>query len=288
MDGRAVEYGFAEGVARVTLASSADGNILTAKRVSALRTSLARAAAEPACRVLVLSGSERVFCRGLSLDALGCALDTKIGADEFRRGAAEFAECLLRLCRFGRPTLAVVRGCVQGGGVGLAAACDLVLAETSASFQLPEALVGLVPALIGPVLSRRMDAAHIRALTLSTKTLRAQEALLCGLVDEVSESDVERSARRLIRRLLRSAPEALTEAKTVFARASDEHLLEQRMAEGVERLTTWVGRTEARAGVRSARKGTLPPWWPDASAERGASVRVGAGIPHGDRSLGAG
>ncbi len=95
--------------------------------------------------VLMLRGSRAVFCRGMDLAA---ATD---GAIE--RGARAYASVLGALRSAPRPTVALVEGEALGGGVGLLAACDLVIASTSATFALPEALYGLVPAMVVPVLT---------------------------------------------------------------------------------------------------------------------------------------
>src|SRR4051812_27966939 len=127
-----------------------------------LGRALLAASRDDAIRVLLLEGAEGVFCRGL--DA-AVALETR-GVAEEARAAHAFASCLRALRFGGKPTIAAVDGEALGGGVGLVAACDLVLATERATFALPELLFGLLPATILPLLHERMPPQKARLLAL--------------------------------------------------------------------------------------------------------------------------
>jgi polyketide biosynthesis enoyl-CoA hydratase PksH len=96
----------------------------------------------------------------------------------------------------------VTRGRVNAGGVGLAAACDMVLADHSASFALSELLFGLFPACVLPFLIRRVGEQRAHYLTLSTQPVNAAQALAWGLVDGV-EDQVDGLLRKHLLRLRR-------------------------------------------------------------------------------------
>jgi enoyl-CoA hydratase/carnithine racemase len=142
---------------------------------------LASLEAAPEGCVVTLEGRGDSFCRGLSPEAL---------AQPGRDAATE-------LVRFGRllhavdtapgPVVALVNGPAMGGGLGLAAAADLVLAAPDARFGLPEVMLGLVPAMVFPLVARRMGVVRARALALGAATLSAAEARTVGLVDVVTE-----------------------------------------------------------------------------------------------------
>jgi enoyl-CoA hydratase/carnithine racemase len=137
-----------------------------------------RAAIEPARGPLVLRGGSTVFCRGVSLAAAAKAADPLASVQAV-------AEGLAALLLSPVPTIAVVEGPAVGGGVGLACACDHVLATPGASFAMPELLYGLVPVVIVPALRRRITVARLFALALSGAARPADEALDLGLCDEV-------------------------------------------------------------------------------------------------------
>ncbi|MCC6559339.1 MAG: enoyl-CoA hydratase/isomerase family protein [Polyangiaceae bacterium] len=170
-----------------------------------LAAALDRAAEDRAARVWVLAGGPGVFCRGMDLEPI------VTGAGDSTRGARAFAGCLSRLRRAPRPTIAVVEGEALGGGVGLAAACDRVIAAPGATFALPEALFGLLPAMVMPVLLERMPPQKARLLALTGAGRSAAWAREHGLVDDVVPAEqLDRSVARAARELSRAGGRAVT------------------------------------------------------------------------------
>jgi enoyl-CoA hydratase/carnithine racemase len=158
-------------------------------------------------RVIVLKGEEHVFCRGLDLNA-------SIAETDPRPSVESFAACLETIRSLAKPVIAFVRGEAAGGGVGLAAACDGVLASTDARFTLPELLFGLTPAVILPYLAQRVNLQKLRWMTLRAVTLTAEEAVELGLADAVCP--LERTAAMLqswVRTLRRIQPKVVSEWK---------------------------------------------------------------------------
>ncbi len=125
----------------------------------------------------------------------------------------------LRLANGPFVSLAVARGRVNAGGVGLAAACDIVLADGTASFGLSEMLFGLFPACVLPFLIRRVGAQRAHYLTLTTQPVDAAQALAWGLVDAV-EDPVEGLLRRHLVRLRRLGKPAIGRYKRHRAEAA--------------------------------------------------------------------
>src|SRR5262245_20476457 len=141
----AIHSDYRGGVCHVRLAAPASGNALTLSMLGDLRMVLEQAAANDSCRVICLSAAGPEFCRGLDLEAAfggGNRLPTDV--------LEAFVDCLLLIHRSDRPVIACVTGNVTGGGLGLTAACDLVLARQDVVFMLPEVIVGMIPALIAP------------------------------------------------------------------------------------------------------------------------------------------
>ncbi len=221
-----------ETVWRVTLTASPgrDAVALDGPGLTQLDGVITAAQSADDCRVLVLeSATPGSFCAGMDLRGL---ID---GGDEPGAAMASYASCLRRLRAMRHAiVLAVVDGDATGGGVGLAAAADLVLASDRASFSLPELKWGLLPAMVIPILRERLPIAKIRWLTLSGARLDASEAQVLGLVDQVVASDeggLETSVRRLLRGLLRNRPAAVASFKQ-FLRAIESRDLRGGLAAG--------------------------------------------------------
>lgn len=172
---------------------------LTAPAIASLSAQVA--ALRPGT-VAVLRGSPQVFCSGMDL---GVAM----GQDEaqLRRGLQSYADLLLALRSAPCALIAAVEGNAFGGGVGLAAACDLVLASRSARFGLPEALHGFYPAIVFAVLAERVTPHQARQLALLCESVDAEEALRIGLADKVADPEHFHTAvQRQARKFQRAAP----------------------------------------------------------------------------------
>ncbi|HEY8377680.1 MAG TPA: enoyl-CoA hydratase/isomerase family protein [Nannocystis sp.] len=196
---------------RLSLGPGPDGHVTLDPAVcEALSAAVERAvAAGP--RVLVIASEGPEFCAGMDLAAA-----LSIPAAELRQSLGRFERCLGLLAEAGLATVAVVHGPASGGGVGLLAACDVVIAGPDASFALPELRYGLVPALILPHLQARIGARRVRALALTGEALPAAQAAAWGLVDVLAE-DPNAALHGLVRGLLRARPQAVATLKRLTA-----------------------------------------------------------------------
>jgi polyketide biosynthesis enoyl-CoA hydratase PksH len=167
------------------------------------------AALDPQCRMVVLCGDAKTFCLGMDFaDVTQKLADTSGQAER----AALFMRLLRRIGEHCCVVTAIVEGRALGGGVGLVAACDIVVAGEAAEFGLPELLWGLAPATIMPFLIRRMGYQKALRLALTTQNINAAEARESGLVDVVCVMP-EDYPRRLLPRLARVEPAAIGELK---------------------------------------------------------------------------
>jgi methylglutaconyl-CoA hydratase len=198
------------GVATLTLDSPANRNALSRAMRAQLRTALADARTDDAVRVVVLDHTGRVFCSGMDLaEAAGGA-----AADQ---GVNEFPALLETIWDFPKPVVATVRGPARAGGVGLLAACDVVVAATSATFAFTEVRVGVVPAVISAVCLPRMLPNVAHRLMLTGEVFEAPAARAGGLVDLVVPDDgVDACVAAQVDALGRGAPLALAETKRLL------------------------------------------------------------------------
>ncbi len=199
-----------DGVRTVTLMRPETGNVLNAGLVAELSAILPACEAEDGPKVLVLAGAPQVFCAGGDFQAAAAG-------DEL--DPAQLYDLWRRLSDGPFVSVAAVRGRVNAGGVGLAAACDMVLAESNASFALSELLFGLFPACVLPFLIRRVGAQRAHYLILSTQPVGAAQALDWGLVDAV-EDPLDGLLRKHLLRLRRLDKAAIGRYKRHMAALS--------------------------------------------------------------------
>jgi len=192
----------------VPLRNEAGHAVLDGPLLRRLEELAARATTEP----LILGGTGE-FCRGLDLASV---LDRPRGEPAGMLRA--FAALLENLTSAPVPIVAVVDGPALGGGTGLAAVADLVVATPRARFALPEVLFGLIPAVVFPYVARRVGLARARAMALSGAALDAREALGIGLVDQVAD-DWQDAVLRETRRWSRLSPRARAMFRALLARS---------------------------------------------------------------------
>ncbi|MFE3557499.1 enoyl-CoA hydratase/isomerase family protein [Streptomyces sp. NPDC059193] len=176
--GAALLHTVADGVATVVISHPAKRNAMTAAMWRALPELLPELAADPAVRVLVLTGAGATFCAGADISSL-----TGDGEEDPQALSVMAEEAL---AAFPKPTLAAVRGFCVGGGSQLAAACDLRFAEEGASFGVTPAKLGIVyPASSTRRLARLVGPAAAKYLLFSAELIDAERALRTGFLDEL-------------------------------------------------------------------------------------------------------
>lgn len=234
-------------IRRLFLRTGPGGHVaLDTDGIAALAEAVERAVTFPA-RALVIASEGPEFCAGMDLAA---ALKTPPA--QMRAAMERFAGCLELLASAPVVTIAVVSGPASGGGVGLAAACDLVVAARTATFALPELRYGLVPAVILPALEARIGARRTRRLALTGELVSAAQAEPWGLVDVVAD-DPDAALRGLLRSLLRARPQAVATLKRITGPAGQG---------GVAQTAADLEDPELRAALAALlADGQAPPWF---------------------------
>jgi polyketide biosynthesis enoyl-CoA hydratase PksH len=164
------------------------------------------------CKMMVLEGEPGVFCTGM--DFREAAQEPSINAGA-AVGISEYMELLNRFTLSPKIIVTLVDGKVIAGGVGFVAASDFAIATPRSEFSLSEALWGLLPCCVIPFLIRRTGFQKAYSMTLTTRTLSAEEARSVQLVDEVSSAP-EESLRKLWLRLNLLETETVRDLKTYF------------------------------------------------------------------------
>ncbi len=203
-----------------TLDAPATRNALTDAMVAGLADALRLADAMPAARALVIRGAGGTFCAGGDFSGFRASMARIApadGADPIATGNRRFGTLLEQLRAASVATIAVVEGGAIGGGCGLAAACDIVLAAGGAKFATPEVTLGLPPAQIAPFVADRIGERAALGLLLTGRRLDAAQALAFGLADEVLAADaLDARLHELLTELGRAEPAALRAAKAIL------------------------------------------------------------------------
>ncbi|HET9443265.1 MAG TPA: enoyl-CoA hydratase/isomerase family protein [Acidimicrobiales bacterium] len=254
-----VLYEVAGGVARVTINRPERRNALAPSTVTGLREAVARAGADAAVRVVVVTGAgERAFCAGADLVALA--------TPEAAGLPSELAALFGDLWALGKPTVARVRGYALAGGFGLAVACDLVVAADDAVFATPEIDVGLWPFVASVPLARAMPPRKALELMMTGRRVGAEEGERLGFVARVvPAADLDPAVDELAATLAAKPAGPMRAGRTSFYEVwglGPEEALERLRL----RLGQAVASGDARAGAAAfaARRGGGSPSPPGA------------------------
>ena len=179
------EFDLVAGIGTLTIQNSKSVNILSSAVIAQLSEALDRAKEIPELRVLILRGSgDRAFTGGADITEMR-ALNTST--------AEGFISALGGLCERARlfpvPVIARISGWCLGGGLELAASCDLRIASTTGRFGMPEVEIGIPSVIHAVLLPRLIGAARANYLILTGDRVDASTALAWGLVDKMSEPD---------------------------------------------------------------------------------------------------
>lgn len=204
----------AAGRMTVTLARPEIRNALNDELIDQLNGALDEATQNPEVRVVVLAGEGKAFCAGADLNWMRKVVTGTL--EENKADARRLVELLDRIVDAPLPVIARVHGPALGGGMGLVAACDLVVAHPRAKLGLTEVRLGLAPAMIFPYLLRKVQRHELLALGLFGEIFDGARGKEIGLVNEVSE-DVDAVVERWCETLTQCGPKALGAVKALFS-----------------------------------------------------------------------
>ncbi len=246
----------AGGVTRVTLARPELRNAFDDELIVEVTSAFSHLPA--GTRVAVLAGDGQAFCAGADLGWM----KSSIGYSEAEnaRDAKRLATMFQAVDHAPCAVVARVQGAAMGGGIGLAACCDIVVAESGAKFAFTEARLGLVPAVISPFVIRRIGPARARRYFLTGEVFGAEEARRIGLADEVAAAGaLDSTIEAIAQSVLKCGPQAVDAAKRLIrvVEASDSAAAHDYAAETIAALRV---QPEAQEGMRAFLEKRAPRW----------------------------
>jgi methylglutaconyl-CoA hydratase len=257
-------------VARVVLARPDVRNAFDAELVGALRATFAALAREAPTdlRAVVLAADGPVFSAGADLRSMLAAAELGIEANE--QDALAIAEMLGTIDACPVPVVARVHGAALGGGVGLCAVADVVVAESGTRFGFSEVRLGLLPAVIAPFVVAKIGESEARTLFVTGRRFDALRAQRIGLVHEVVEGEaaLDAAVTGVVDDILAGGPTAVRAAKAIVREvrglgAGSAHWHTARV------LARQRASAEAQEGIRAFLDGRRPSW----AAENGEGHR---------------
>ena len=253
-----------EVVARVTLTRPDVHNAFNASVIAELRSTFAALARETPSdlRAVVLAGEGPSFCAGADIAWMRAAMALDVEGNE--QDAIAMADMFEAIDTCPVPVIARVHGAALGGGIGLCAVADLVVAEAGARFGFTETRLGILPAVIAPFVIAKIGETHARALFPGGRRFDAVRAQRIGLVHEIVEGEaaLDGSVDSAIADILAAGPTAARAAKAIVREvrglghgSSKWHtarvIARQRVSE------------EAQEGFRAFNEKRKPGWQPD-------------------------
>lgn len=243
-------------ILRLTLNRPDKRNPIGAATCGELVHALTAAAADPAVRVVVLTGAGAVFSAGGDLSQMSGGA----GAPASPVPPASLVDLFAAMHELGRPLIAMVNGHALAGGLGLVVASDLAVASDAATFGTTEIRVGLWPMMVSAELGRAIGRKHALDLMVTGRRIDASEALAIGLVNRVvPAASLEAETMALARELAELSPATMALGLRAFYRSQDMELgAALRYLEG--QLGAVLALEDAREGLAAFLQKRKPVW----------------------------
>ncbi|WP_028217281.1 enoyl-CoA hydratase [Paraburkholderia oxyphila] len=202
----------ARDVVTLSIVNAGKMNIIGTPAITSLTEALARLAADRSVRAVILTGSgERAFVGGADLNEM-----VKLNPTSARA----FIRRLRDLCHAVRtlpvPVIARIQGWCLGGGLELATACDLRIADAGSKFAMPEVKVGIPSVIHAALLPRLIGSGRTRWLLMTAQTIDARRALEWGFVDVVAEGSLDAEVEQAVADVLSCGPEVMRSQKALL------------------------------------------------------------------------
>ena len=215
-------------------------NALTSEMMGALSAILEEVENYDSLRVIVIRGHGSVFCSGADINTWN---------------PEELQELLFSLSDCPVPTIAHVHGVCFGGGMGLASACDFVIAKEGTKFGFPEVKIGMIPAVISPYVSRKMSISRMRELFITGESFGIRQAYNFGFLYTL-DSDIE----KLMAKIRKGAPLAQSFIKKLLSEEVDKDYIDERDSHLAELITQIREGSEGQEGMAAFLQKRPPSW----------------------------
>ncbi len=250
----------ARGVATVTLNRPQVNNAYNGDLIAGVHSAMDALGAAPGVRAVVLKGNGRHFQAGADLAWISAV--AQMSSEENHAVSQATGALVRRLDTLPVPTIALVQGGCFGGGTGIVAACDIVVASEDAVFAITETRWGLMAGIILPQLCQAIGLRALRRYALTGERFDAHEACRIGLAHEVcAAGKLAEAGARIVDALLMNAPDATSATKLRSLEVAGAIVGDAMFAELVREHAATRQRSEAAEGLASFREKRKPSWY---------------------------
>lgn len=241
-------------------------NAFDAETIAELTHTFTELAADPTLRAIVLGAHGKAFCAGADLNWMRAMADYTWA--ENHADGSRLAQMLWAIASCPVPVIAKVQGDCYGGGVGLVACCDVVVAAEQAGFCLSEAKLGLSPATISPYVIRALGERAARRYFVTAERFSAARAQTLGLVHEVcAADDLHEATQQLLHAITHNGPAAVRACKQLVNDVAGQPLTETLRDMTARRIADNRASDEGREGLQAFLNKRTPAWQLDAKAK---------------------
>jgi methylglutaconyl-CoA hydratase len=246
-------------IAQITLNRPDVRNAFNETTIAEIKQAFSELGDDAALRAIVLTANGPAFCAGADLNWMKKMAGYTHA--ENHADALQLAEMLRTIYRCPKPVVAKVQGDCYAGGMGLVAACDIIVAVEEANFCLSEVKLGLIPATISPYVIKAMGENASRRYFLTAERFGAQEALRIGFVHEVVSADaLDAKVAEIVKALVNNSPNAVQQAKVLVREVVGQEVNDALLADTAERIAHIRASDQGREGVASFLEKRKPAW----------------------------
>ena len=243
---------------RVVLSRPEVRNAFDEEMIRDLTAVFTALSADSGARAVVLSGEGKTFCAGADVNWMRRA--ASYSREENLEDARRMAKMLRTIDTCAKPVVGQIRGAAIGGGVGLAAVCDIVVASDNTVFSLAEVKLGILPAAISPYVLRAIGPRQARDCFLTGERFGAEEARRIGLVHRVvADAGLEEAVAAKVAALLTSGPEAVAAAKQLIESVAGKDI-DAAFSETSRAIAERRASEEGREGLSAFLEKRKPSW----------------------------
>jgi methylglutaconyl-CoA hydratase len=259
MNWQSIDITMHERVATVTLNRPEVRNAFNEATIAELALAFDELGRDEDVRAIVLAANGPAFCAGGDLNWMKAMAAYSL--EENHADATRLADMLRTIYLCPKPVVARVQGDCYAGGMGLVAACDVVVAADTANFCLSEARLGLTPATISPYVIKAMGEQAARRYFLTAERFTAAEAHRIGLVHELVALDaLDASVAAVVKALVSNSPNAVGEAKRLVRDMAGRPIDDALVADTANRIAAIRASGEGREGVAAFLEKRKPSW----------------------------
>lgn len=226
--------------------------------INELKTVFSQKASKPDIRVVLLKGEGKVFSAGGDLNWMKKA--ATYTREKNIQDALTLSQLLETMNTFPKPLIGVVHGAVLGGGMGLVSICDYVMATDDTKFGFSEVKLGLIPAVIGPFVIKKIGYSQTKAYFLSGEQFDAKRAYELGLVHQIIKmGELDEAIQKCCLNFLSNSPKAMEVAKNFIEQINSNNLKNKGLLAS-ETLADLRASPEGQEGIKAFLEKRKPSW----------------------------